>query len=464
MTQSIIVQVGQCGNQIGYQFWDAALKEYQHVTKANENDTSFSSFFEVTPVSRRESCAGGTNKRPGIKARAVLIDMEEGVLNEVLNSKLGRIFNHTQQIRDVSGAGNNWAVGHLEYGNKYRDKISDVIRLTAESCDSLQCFFCMHSMGGGTGSGLGTFVLSVLKDEYPDVFRFVTAVYPSVNDDVITSPYNSVLAMYQLTEGADCVLPIENQALMQILQRAKAASTVKDKQSSAASDNNKEKAFERMNGIVANLILDLTSSSRFEGSLNVDLNEISMNLVPFPKIHYLTPSMTPIYSLSPTNFAPRLLNHMFNDVFSASNQLLQVDPVHSLYLGCSLMVRGDIEISDIRQNIDRLKPNLNFIHWNQEGWKVGLCHVAPLNKKSSLLALANNTCFQHPCLAIKSRFMKLFKRKAHLHHYTHVTGFEEEMFHEAVESLNCLVGEYKRLEESNAKSSSLTSFQRLRIA
>jgi len=41
--------------------------------------------------------------------------------------------------------------------------------------------------------------------------RFVTAVFPSDDDDVITSPYNSVLAMKQLAEHADCVLPVENQ-------------------------------------------------------------------------------------------------------------------------------------------------------------------------------------------------------------------------------------------------------------
>ena len=40
--------------------------------------------------------------------------------------------------------------------------------------------------------------------------RFVTAVYPSGDDDVITSPYNCVLAMKQLSEAADCVLPVEN--------------------------------------------------------------------------------------------------------------------------------------------------------------------------------------------------------------------------------------------------------------
>ncbi len=46
--------------------------------------------------------------------------------------------------------------------------------------------------------------------------RFVTAVYPSLDDDVITSPYNSVLAMRQLTENADCVLPVENQVYCSI--------------------------------------------------------------------------------------------------------------------------------------------------------------------------------------------------------------------------------------------------------
>ena len=45
----------------------------------------------------------------------------------------------------------------------------------------------IHSLGGGTGSGLGTFLLHLLADEFPDVYRFVLAVFPSGDDDVITS-------------------------------------------------------------------------------------------------------------------------------------------------------------------------------------------------------------------------------------------------------------------------------------
>jgi hypothetical protein len=39
-----------------------------------------------------------------------------------------------------------------------------------------------------------------------------------------------------------------------------------------------------MNGIAATMLLNMTSSMRFEGSLNVDLNDITMNLVPFPQV------------------------------------------------------------------------------------------------------------------------------------------------------------------------------------
>ena len=155
----------------------------------------------------------------GLKARAVLIDTECGVLNSLMAGPLSEIFDSRQLISDQYGAGNNWAQGYMEYGPKYQDAILESIRHTVEYCDSLQSFFLMHSLGGGTGSGLGTYVLSLLADHYPDVYRFTTSVFPSHDDDVVTSPYNSALALNQLSEFADCVLPVENQALADICRR-----------------------------------------------------------------------------------------------------------------------------------------------------------------------------------------------------------------------------------------------------
>lgn len=42
----------------------------------------------------------------------------------------------------------------------------------------------------------------LLQDEYPQVFRFTASVFPSEEDDVITSPYNSILAASKLVEHA----------------------------------------------------------------------------------------------------------------------------------------------------------------------------------------------------------------------------------------------------------------------
>ena len=47
----------------------------------------------------------------------------------------------------------------------------------------------MHSLGGGTGSGLGSYVLEMLADHFPAVYRFTTSVFPQEDDDVVTSPY-----------------------------------------------------------------------------------------------------------------------------------------------------------------------------------------------------------------------------------------------------------------------------------
>ena len=106
--------------------------------------------------------------------------------------------------------------------------------------------------------------------------------------------------------------------------RVKASSTVTSGEGGV--DQRSEKPFDNMNNIAANLILNMTSSARFEGSLNVDLNEITMNLVPFPKIHYLVSSQTPLYSLTDVNLPSRRLDQMFTDAFSKDHQLIKADP------------------------------------------------------------------------------------------------------------------------------------------
>ncbi|XP_008005486.2 tubulin epsilon chain isoform X2 [Chlorocebus sabaeus] len=463
MTQSVVVQVGQCGNQIGCCFWDLALREHAAVNQKGIYDEAISSFFRN--VDTRVVGDGGSiskGKICSLKARAVLIDMEEGVVNEILQGPLRDVFDTKQLITDISGSGNNWAVGHRVFGSLYQDQILEKLRKSAEHCDCLQCFFIIHSMGGGTGSGLGTFLLKMLEDEFPEVYRFVTSIYPSVE-------YH----LYPLFLIASLPMFFPQKSLFDIISKidlmvnsGKLGTTVKPKSlvtsSSGALKTQHKKPFDAMNNIVANLLLNLTSSARFEGSLNMDLNEISMNLVPFPQLHYLVSSLTPLYTLTDVNIPPRRLDQMFSDAFSKDHQLLRADPKHSLYLACALMVRGNVQISDVRRNIERLKPSLQFVSWNQEGWKTSLCSVPPVGHSHSLLALANNTCVKPTFMELKERFMRLYKKKAHLHHYLQVEGMEESCFTEAVSSLSALIQEYNQLDAT--KNMPVQDLPRLSIA
>ncbi len=143
--------------------------------------------------------------------------------------------------------------------------------------------------------------------------------------------------------------------------------TIISSQSTTHAEKKTQKPFDSMNNIVANMLLNLTSSSRFEGSLNVDLNEITMNLVPFPRMHYLISSLSPLYISEQANLQVRGIEQMFSDSFRPENQLIQCSPKSSLYLSYALLLRGQCQISDIRRNIEKLKSQLNFISWNKEG-------------------------------------------------------------------------------------------------
>ena len=56
---------------------------------------------------------------------------------------------------------------------------SVVNRKEAESCDCLQGFQLTHSLGGGTGSGMGTLLISKIREEYPDRIMNTYSVVPS---------------------------------------------------------------------------------------------------------------------------------------------------------------------------------------------------------------------------------------------------------------------------------------------
>ncbi|GAB4834411.1 Tubulin beta-4A chain [Ancistrocladus abbreviatus] len=106
----------------------------------------------------------------------------------------GQIFRPDNFMRAQNGAGNNWAKGHYTEGAELIESVLDVVRREAENCDCLQ--------GGGTGSGVGTLLISKIREEYLERMMMTFSVFPSPKvSDTVVEPYNATLSVHRLADG-----------------------------------------------------------------------------------------------------------------------------------------------------------------------------------------------------------------------------------------------------------------------
>nr|XP_027193967.1 tubulin beta-2 chain-like [Dermatophagoides pteronyssinus] len=158
MREIIQIQAGQCGNQIGTKFWEVIADEHGidgRGTYRGGNDLQM----ERINVFFNESHNGR------FVPRAVLVDLEPGTMDSIRAGPFGELFRPDNFIFGQSGAGNNWAKGFYTDGAYLIQEVMDVIRRDVESCECLQGFQIVHSLGGGTGSGMGTLLINKIRSE-----------------------------------------------------------------------------------------------------------------------------------------------------------------------------------------------------------------------------------------------------------------------------------------------------------
>lgn len=102
-------------------------------------------------------------------------------------------------------------------------------------------FQVCHSLGGGTGSGMGTLLISKIREEYPDRMMLTFSVFPSPKvSDTVVEPYNATLSVHQLVENADECMVLDNEALYDICFRTLKLSTPSCKYLFHTSNSNKQ--------------------------------------------------------------------------------------------------------------------------------------------------------------------------------------------------------------------------------
>ena len=121
-------------------------------------------------------------------------------MDSIRSGPYGQTFRPDNFVFGQSGAGNNWAKGHYTEGAEMVDSVLDVVRKECESCDCLQGFQLTHSLGGGTGSGMGTLLISKMREEYPDriMNSFSVSPSPKVRQEIVGFLFSSLCSRLKL--------------------------------------------------------------------------------------------------------------------------------------------------------------------------------------------------------------------------------------------------------------------------
>mmetsp|Transcript_13485 Transcript_13485/g.17039 ORF Transcript_13485/g.17039 Transcript_13485/m.17039 type:complete len:449 (+) Transcript_13485:97-1443(+) len=430
MREIVHIQAGQCGNQIGAKFWEKMAMEHginEDGSYVGENALQL----ERINVYFNEGMGGR------YVPRAVLTDLEPGTMSSIRSGKFGAIFRPDNFVNGQSGAGNNWAKGHYTEGAELVDAIMDVVRKESEGCDMLQGFQITHSMGGGTGAGMGTLLVSKIREEYPDRIMSTYSVIPSPKvSDTVVEPYNATLSVHQLVENADQCFALDNEALYDICFR-----TLKLTNPSYAD----------LNMLIANAIIGTTCSLRFPGQLNCDLRKLAVNMVPFPRLHFFLVGFAPITAKNSQDYRVLTVQELTAQAFDAKNMMCAADPRHGRYLTCAMMFRGVMsskEVDDQMMNMVN-KNSSYFVEWIPNNLKASICDIPPAGMKMSSVFVGNSTAIQEAWKRVADQFTLMFRRKAFLHWYTG-EGMDEMEFTEAESNLNDLVSEYQQYQDATA--------------
>ncbi|EGR27996.1 hypothetical protein IMG5_185210 [Ichthyophthirius multifiliis] len=413
MREIVHVQGGQCGNQIGAKFWEVISDEHGiDPTGTYHGDSDLQ--LERINVYYNEATGGR------YVPRAILMDLEPGTMDSVRAGPFGQLFRPDNFVFGQTGAGNNWAKGHYTEGAELIDSVLDVVRKEAEGCDCLQGFQITHSLGGGTGSGMGTLLISKVREEYPDRIMETFSVVPSPKvSDTVVEPYNATLSVHQLVENADECMVIDNEALYDI-------------------------CFQEPQ---INLLLLI-----FPGQLNSDLRKLAVNLIPFPRLHFFMIGFAPLTSRGSQQYRALTVPELTQQMFDAKNMMCAADPRHGRYLTASALFRGRMSTKEVDEQMLNVqnKNSSYFVEWIPNNIKSSICDIPPKGLKMAVTFVGNSTAIQEMFKRVAEQFTAMFRRKAFLHWYTG-EGMDEMEFTEAESNMNDLVSEYQQYQDATAE-------------
>ncbi|KAJ5126954.1 gamma-tubulin [Penicillium atrosanguineum] len=440
IVDGVVAGAGNLVTAFGSQFWQQLCQE--HGINQDGNLEEF-----ATEGGDRKDVFFYQSDDTRYIPRAILLDLEPRVLNNIQTGPYKNIYNPENFFvgQQGIGAGNNWGAGYAA-GEGVQEEIFDMIDREADGSDSLEGFMLLHSIAGGTGSGLGSFILERMNDRFPKKLIQTYSVFPDTQSvDVVVNPYNSLLSMRRLTQDADSVVVLDNGALSRIV---------------ADRLHVQEPSFHQTNQLVSTVMSASTTTLRYPGYMHNDLAGIIASLIPTPRSHFLLTSYTPFtgdnIEQAKTIRKTTVLDVM-RRLLQPKNRMVSINPSKtSCYISILNIIQGEADPTDVHKSLLRIRERrlASFIPWGPASIQVALTKKSPYlqhTHRVSGLMLANHTSVATLFKRILSQYDRLRKRNAFIEQYKKEAPFSDGLgeFDEARAVVMDLVQEYEAAERAD---------------
>ena len=424
MREIITLQVGQCGNRMGQNFWELISEEHNishdgtHQGQCDFKTEKLDVYYDESFKSRHIP-------------RAIFMDLEPGPIDSVQGSSLGRIFRPENFINGKNGSSNLWAKGYYTEGPEIINLVMDSLRKEAERADRLQGFQISHAIGGGTGSGLTCLLIQKLGEEFPGQLVQTFSVFPSEVCATVLEPYNAVPFFGFAHDDERSVHVLDNDALENLCVRSLKCATTP--------------TYQDLNHLIASAMSGMTCSFRFPGQLNASLRKYVTNMIPYRMMNFLMCSYAPLAFQAVGESKAPTVENLFKEVFSSRNLLCNANLRDGRFVTGAVSLRGIMSTSEVEERLAEAKKGqlANSVDWVPNSLMTSVCNVSRgRGVERDATFIVNSSAIQTTLKRINQQFSSLFRRKAFLHWYLS-EGMDEMEFSEHESRIGDILSEYE---------------------